>query len=50
MVLKSNALARTRELARGYSVKALEALEHLPPTLARDALEGLSRKVVDRAR
>lgn len=50
MVLNSSALVRTRELAHQYSAKALEALERLPPTMARDALEGLAGKVVDRTR
>jgi geranylgeranyl pyrophosphate synthase len=50
MVLNSSALARTRELAREYSAKALEALECLPPTMAKDALAGLVGKVVDRTR
>lgn len=50
MVLNSNALTRTRELARDYSAKALEALDRLPPTTAKQALEGLATKVVDRAR
>ncbi|KAF8323795.1 terpenoid synthase, partial [Clavulina sp. PMI_390] len=48
MVLNSNALARTRDLARDYSNKALEALDRLPPTTSKQALENLAAKVVDR--
>jgi len=50
MVLNSKALVRTRELAREYSAKAVEALEHLPTSVARDGLEGLAWKAVDRVR
>lgn len=50
MVLNSNALTQTRKLARDYSAKALEALDRLPPTTAKESLEALAVKVVDRAR
>lgn len=50
LVLRSKALDRTRSLAREYSDKALEALALLPHTEAREALEILASKVVERVR
>ena len=49
-VRNSNALERTHHLARDYASKALEALNLLPWTDARDALASLAEKVVDRAK
>ncbi|KAF8336377.1 hexaprenyl pyrophosphate synthase [Cantharellus anzutake] len=50
LVHRSNALARTHQLAKDYASKALEALNLLPWTEARDALVSLAGKAVDRAK
>lgn len=50
MVLSSMALHKTRDLARAYSTKALQALDRLPDTTAKEALRTLTEKVVDRAK
>ncbi|KAF9508437.1 hypothetical protein BS47DRAFT_1365974 [Hydnum rufescens UP504] len=49
LVMHSNALERTRNLAKEYSNKALEVLDRLPHTDAKDALASLASTVVERA-
>ncbi|KAG8935656.1 coq1 putative hexaprenyl diphosphate synthase [Tulasnella sp. 418] len=50
LVLRSQALPRTRQLAQQYVAKAKEAISLLPHSEARDALEALSDRVVSRSR
>ncbi|EJD54467.1 terpenoid synthase [Auricularia subglabra TFB-10046 SS5] len=47
-VRNSRALQRTRDLARQHADKARDVLQHLPPSEARDALEVLAERVVQR--
>lgn len=48
MTLKSNGIARARELAQHHANAATKALLMLPPSSARDALERLNMAALDR--
>ncbi|KAF9472418.1 terpenoid synthase [Pholiota conissans] len=48
MVYASSGVQRTRELAQAYADAAVDVLQVLPPSAARDALEGLARLVMSR--
>lgn len=50
LVLRSQALPRTRMLAQQYADKAREILTLLPQSEARDALDVLAEKVVSRSK
>ncbi|WP_369394768.1 polyprenyl synthetase family protein [Streptomyces sp. CG1] len=50
ILARSEAVDQAAEIARGYAVKAREALAALPPSHARDLLEALTVTVVDRVR
>ncbi|KAG8900857.1 coq1 putative hexaprenyl diphosphate synthase [Tulasnella sp. 403] len=50
LVLRSQALPRTRLLAQQYADKARQVLELLPQSEARDALDDLCARVVSRSR
>lgn len=48
MVHASQGVQRTRALAQAYADAAVDVLRVLPPSAARDALEGLARLVIKR--
>jgi hexaprenyl-diphosphate synthase len=51
LVLKSDGMDRTRALARKYAEEAKRVVrERLPPSEAREGLEGLAEQVVDRCK
>ena len=50
IVAKSDGLERTVELARSFAAEARGLVERLPRSDARDALVGLTVKVVDRVK
>ena len=51
LVLKSDGMDRTRALARKYAEEAKRVIrERLPPSEAREGLEGLAEQVVDRCK
>ncbi|KAF9510262.1 hypothetical protein BS47DRAFT_1373341 [Hydnum rufescens UP504] len=50
LVMHSNALERTQNLTKEYSNKALEVLDRLPHTDAKDALASLASAVVEHTR
>lgn len=51
LVLKSDGMERTRVLARQYAEEAKRVVrERLPPSEAREGLEGLAESVVDRCK
>lgn len=48
LVRRSSGLERTRDLARTHADKALEALDVLPESRAKSALQVLSERVIQR--
>ncbi|KDQ15550.1 hypothetical protein BOTBODRAFT_108396 [Botryobasidium botryosum FD-172 SS1] len=50
LVLRSSALDRTRQLAKQYADKALEVLEHIPESDAREGLAVVAGMVIERTR
>ncbi len=49
LVNKSSGLMKCKALAQVHAEKAIEAINILPPSLARDALVGLAIKIVTRS-
>ncbi|BFZ56923.1 coq1 putative hexaprenyl diphosphate synthase [Savitreella phatthalungensis] len=48
--VRSNGVAKTQELASGFTLQAISQLRRLPESAARDALESIAQKLLTRTR